>query len=343
MKETKIILVVITIIFLLSLGYNCEADTLLNGKTIRMVVTSGPGGGYDTYARMIKPYLDKYLSGCKVAIDNVEGAGGEIGKNLTYIAKPDGLTICLTSGSSMVFNAILQNDAVKYDIYRWTYLARLTVESSVLTVPKNSENLTFNDLVNSKKRLSFSASGIGDIDYFTLAIIAHVFGFDIIPVTGYAGSKEASMAAVRGEVDLWQSGIGSVLPLIQNGDVKPVLFYGAERDSRIPEVPTILELMNGEEYQLSEMDKKIIEAIIKIDEVRRVLLAPPGLGEKTTLILREAIYKALNDPELKEVSEKLNRPITYLEGEETAQLVKDIMRIEDLIKPIVENALKLAL
>ena len=341
MKNVQIIIVLLAIIILSSVGY-AGNEQLFNGKTIKMIVTNGPGGGYDTYARMISPFLEKYLPGSKVLVDNFGGAGGEIGRNLAYIAKPDGLTICFTSGSDIVFNTIMKADKVKYDIYQWIYLARVAIESSVLTVPTNSEYATFKDIVNSKKKLLFSPDGIGDVDYFTLALISHIFGFDIMPITGYTGSKEASMSAIRGEVDLYQSGIAIILPLVSNRSVKPILFYGVQRDTNISDVPTVLELINDEQYRLDEIDKKIIKAVIGVDEVRRVLLAPPGLDEKTTQILREAIYKALNDPELIEISKKINRPIVYLGGEEIAQLIKDVMEIKDLVQPILENALKLA-
>lgn len=342
MKRIHIIVLLIAIILFSGSGY-AEGNQLFSGKTIRMIVPYGSGGGFDTYARMVKPFLEKYLSGSIVVIDNVEGAGGEIGRNLAYIAKPDGLTICLTAGVDMVFNTIMETEGVKYDIYKWTYLSRLTVESSALTLPINSEYSTFKDIVNSNKRLLFSVDGIGDADYFILAIISHIFGFDILPVTGYAGNKEASMAAVRGEVDLWQSGIGTALPLILSGDIKPVLLYGTQRNPNIPDVPTIMEIINEEQFQLNEMDKKIINAVVGVDDIRRVLVAPPNLDDKTTFFLREAIYKALHDPELIEISNKLNRPIVYLSGEETTRLIKEAMEIGDLIKPIMENALKLAL
>lgn len=341
MRKIQIVLVLLVVILLSGSGY-AESDRFFEGKTIRMIVPYGPGGGFDTYARMIKPFLEKYLPGSTVMVDNVEGAGGELGRNLAYIAKSDGLTVCLTAGVDMVFNTIVGTEGVKYDINKWTYLARLTVESSVLTVPADSEYLSFNDLMISKKRLLFSVDGIGDADYFTLAIIAHIFGFDILPVTGYAGNKEASMAAVRGEVDLWQSGIGTALPLIQNGDIRPLLLYGTQRNPEIPDVPTVLEMMNTEKFQLSETQKNIIRAVIQADEVRRVIIAPPGLDENIKTILRQAIYKALHDPELIDISKQLNRPIVYLGGEEITQLIKETMEIRDLLKPIMLNALELA-
>lgn len=334
----------VAVVFMISLTGAASAETqpFYEGRTIRMVVPYGPGGGYDTYARMIQPYLEKYLPGSTVIVDNVEGAGGELGRNLAFIAKPDGYTICLTAGVDMVFNTIAESEGVKYQIDKWTYLARLTVESSVLTVPANSQFDSFEEIVSANKRISFAVDGIGDADYFTLGIAAHVFDFDILPVTGYAGNKEASLAAIRGEVDLWQSGLGTALPLIKSGDIKAIVVYSLEREPKLPEVPTIVELADNDSYGLGEIDKKIIKSIINVDEVRRVIIAPPGLDENRTDILREAVKKALHDPELIAFSRQMNRPIVYLEGEKIAQLINETMEIKDLIKPILEETLKLA-
>ncbi len=66
------------------------------------------------------------------------------------------------------------------------------------------------------------------------------------------------------------------------------------------------------------------------------------MDEEKTIILREALKKALNDFELIEFSEKINRPIVYLEGGKVAELISETMGIKDIIKPILVETLKLA-
>jgi len=68
------------------------------GKTVRMIVGSGVGGGYDVFSRLIAPYLAKTL-GATVIVDNVPGAGGLVALNKLYIAPPDGLQISLVQGT----------------------------------------------------------------------------------------------------------------------------------------------------------------------------------------------------------------------------------------------------
>lgn len=342
MKNLVCFLVVVVLILSLTPTGSAEAQPFYDGKTIRIIVTYGAGGGFDTYARMMQPYLEKYLPGSTVIVDNVPGAGGSIGLNLAYIAKPDGYTICLSDGKDMVFSTIAESEGVRYDIDKWTYLARITNESSILTVPIKSQFNSFEEIVNFDKRLSFSSPGVGAGEYFALGVVAHVFDFEIMPVTGYAGSKEASMAAVRGEVDLFQSAFGTTLSLIKNADVKAMVVYGLKREPELPEVPTLLEIVNDDDFGLGETDKKIIKAIISVNEVTKVIIAPPGLDESKTKILREAIKKALHDPELIAFSKQINRPIVYLEGEKIAQLINETMEIKELLKPILDETLKLA-
>jgi tripartite-type tricarboxylate transporter receptor subunit TctC len=334
----------VVVVLILSSTVAALADTLpfYEGKTIRIIVPHGVGGGFDTYARMVQPYLEKYLPGSTVIVDNVPGAGGSIGRNLAFIAKPDGYTICITDGIDMVYSTIAESEGVRYEIDKWTYLARIAAESSILTASAKSQFNSFEEIVDADKKLLYSTSGVGDGEYFALGVVAHVFGFEIIPVTGYAGSKESSIAVIRGDVDLWQYSSGTTLPLIKNGDVKAMVIYGLKREPELPEVPTLVEIVNDDDFGLGETSRKIIKAIINVGEVKRVIMAPPGLDESRTEILREAVKKALHDPELIARLKQINRPIVYLEGEKVAQLINEITEIRELIKPILDETLKLA-
>src|ERR1700740_1388210 len=70
-----------------------SAQQFYKGKTITYIVATTPGGGYDTYGRLIARYLQKYFSGSRVIVKNVPGAGNIIGANEIYASRPDGLTI----------------------------------------------------------------------------------------------------------------------------------------------------------------------------------------------------------------------------------------------------------
>ena len=68
----------------------CESH--LSSKTVRWIIPGPPGGGYDMYSRLIKPFYEEALK-VQVVIDNVPGAGGLIGAKILQEANPDGLTV----------------------------------------------------------------------------------------------------------------------------------------------------------------------------------------------------------------------------------------------------------
>jgi len=88
------------LIVLAGLGIPAHAQSFYSGKTVRILVGSSAGGGFDTYARAIGRYLGRHIPGNPtVIVENVPGAGGVIAANQLYrVAKPDGLTMSHFSG-----------------------------------------------------------------------------------------------------------------------------------------------------------------------------------------------------------------------------------------------------
>ena len=85
------------------------------GKTVRMLVGSGVGGGYDVFSRLIAPHLAKTL-GTTVIVENVPGAGGLVALNRLYVAPPDGLTISLVQGTMATLAQLTGDQAARYDM-----------------------------------------------------------------------------------------------------------------------------------------------------------------------------------------------------------------------------------
>src|SRR4051812_24286354 len=85
------------------------------GKTVRMIVGSGVGGGYDVFSRLIAPYLSKTL-GAQVIVENVPGAGGLLALNKLYVAPPDGLQISLSQGTMAAVAQLTGDQAARFDL-----------------------------------------------------------------------------------------------------------------------------------------------------------------------------------------------------------------------------------
>ena len=100
-----------------------EAAAFFQGKQVRFYTMGSPGGGYDTYMRALIPHLEKKL-GAKMLPTNEPGAGGLIAINRTINAPPDGLTIVLVGGETLVTAQLYDAPGVNYDVRKLVWLAR---------------------------------------------------------------------------------------------------------------------------------------------------------------------------------------------------------------------------
>src|SRR5262249_12122765 len=91
------------------------------GKTVKIIVGFGVGGGYDTYARMLAPYLREQLK-TTVIVENQPGAGGLSALNRLYAAPPDGLQLMLISGIASTLSQLVEQGEVRYDLSRVGHL-----------------------------------------------------------------------------------------------------------------------------------------------------------------------------------------------------------------------------
>src|SRR5215469_2480218 len=90
-------------------------ENYYKGKTVKIIVGYGPGGGYDVYARMIAPSLGRAL-GATVVVENQPGAGGLNALDKIYAAPPDGLQLMLVNGTAAAMAQLLGESSVRYDL-----------------------------------------------------------------------------------------------------------------------------------------------------------------------------------------------------------------------------------
>jgi tripartite-type tricarboxylate transporter receptor subunit TctC len=105
--------------------------------------------------------------------------------------------------------------------------------------------------------------------------------------------------------------------------VRVLVQTGAKRDSRLPDVPTLSELMN--EYKTPESSRRLAKLVLASGELGRPIVGPPGIPMDRVKVLRQAFMKALNDPELLAQARKLNLEIEPTGGDELEALAKEVM------------------
>src|SRR5512146_1119735 len=141
------------------------------GKTVTYIVATTPGGGYDTYGRLIARYLQKHLAGSRVLVKNVPGAGNIIGANEIYSSRPDGLTMGMFN-TGLIYDQLMGRNGVKFDLAKMSWIGKAASEGRGLLIRSGGPIKTFDDILKSKTPVKFAASGIGAASYNDTRILA---------------------------------------------------------------------------------------------------------------------------------------------------------------------------
>lgn len=291
-----------------------------SGNTVNIIVPYNTGGGFDRITRSVARQMEKHTD-AKFIVQNVPGANGLIGANQLYNASPDGLTIGLLPGTTLILAAMEDISGIAYDFPKYSFIGRVTAEEKVMFVRPDSEYENFDDIVNSDKPVRFGEIG-GSTDTFVFLVgLKHAMGLPIEIVPGYEGFHQIELAVMNGELDAGFAAVGSRYPRIRSGDLKGVAIFGAANPP-MPEYENLPLLPAG--HELEPGGEKILDSIMAMNEAHRVVAAPPGLPAARRAFLEDALKKSLQDPDLIEQWRKEAREVSFLSGEEYQKVAERI-------------------
>ncbi len=285
------------------------------GKTVRMIVGSGVGGGYDIFSRMIAPYLAKVL-GTTVVVENQPGAGGLLALNKLYVAAPDGLQISLTNGTGAAFALLTGDQAARFDLARFTYLATVGSPPGLWLVGPNSPIREVQQAIDAKMKWRWASSGgtsgLGIGAFFTCEALK----LECQVVQGYKGSADAGLAVTRGEMDALYVPESSANNFVKAKQNWALATMSRTKSRFFPDRPTIFEAARMDADGIWVMD-----FLANVEKLGRILIAPPGVPPARLAYLQEAVKQTLRNPQLIADGERAERIIEYLDPVGTYQNV----------------------
>ena len=290
----------------LAAGLSAPAQAQYPEKNIKFIIPYSPGGGFDTYVRMISPYLGKYLPGdAEVIPENMPGAGGRKGVTYTYRAKPDGYTIVVANVPGVAIPPIL-GKKVGYDLSKMTWLARLSTDHYLLGVSGSSKITKYSELaaMAKSKTIKLPGTGPGSTAYAMAKVMIGALGLKAEIVSGYKGTKEMTVALIRGDTEAAVLPNTSTRKYIQAGDVRPLVTTQSPSPFK---APTTSDIGHPELTGLS---------------INRIVGGPPGLPAAIRKALVNAFAKAMQDPGLIAAAKKAKRPFDPANGEESEQIIQ---------------------
>jgi tripartite-type tricarboxylate transporter receptor subunit TctC len=211
-------------------------------KPVQIVVAFAPGGSSDQVSRLVATYLTKKW-GQPVSVVNKPGGGGVVGTAAVAQAAPDGYTI----NNAMVNTVAFAPAAQSKNPYNWdsfTYLARVGVTPSVLTVNASSPYKTAKELVEAVKKdpakFKTGVSGLAGTGAFGIGQILHSSGVDPskVDMVSFNGGVLVVTNLAGGHVDFVAQQLPEVLEMVRAGKLRALMHTNPTRLAELPEVPT---------------------------------------------------------------------------------------------------------
>ncbi|PZW48099.1 tripartite-type tricarboxylate transporter receptor subunit TctC [Humitalea rosea] len=213
-------------------------------RPIRLVVPFPPGGTVDVTARLIVGKVTELLGGASIVIENVPGAGGNVGTQRVAHAAADGYTLLFTAPNLTINPSLMANsgfDAEK-DFVPVSLVAQIP---ELLISPLSAPFTTFPEFVAYARanpgKLSYSSAGVGSHPHVTMELMLHRLGLDVLHVP-YRGAAPALTDLIAGRVVLKLDSLATSAPHLGAGTIRAIGVASAQRLAQLPDVPTIAEM-----------------------------------------------------------------------------------------------------
>ncbi len=307
------------------------------GKTLRIVVGSAPGGGYDSYARLVARYLGKYTPGePTVVVENMAGAGSLIAANHVYNAAPkDGTSVAHFQGS-LALQQLFGASGVEIDMTKMQYLGAPMASTWVLAVTKDALAKTgvtkLEDTFGPNgKRLVLGANAPGDTNHDAVVILQQAMSANLKAVDGYDGTAKVRLAMQQGEVDggffSWESLKTSSLDEIQKG-TWVILVQMSERPLKdLPNAPTIASMIKTED-QKQFINFGIVEPTLFL----RPFAVAPGVPQDRAAALEAAFTKTVADPQFLAEAQKAKLDIAPVKAADIRKALNEYLNMPTQMK-----------
>ncbi|MDH3444653.1 MAG: tripartite tricarboxylate transporter substrate-binding protein [Deltaproteobacteria bacterium] len=314
------------------------AEPYYKGKTIRILVSSSPGGGTDSAGRLVARFLPKYLPGePDIIIQNMPGGGGVVANNyFNSEAKPDGLTI-LQDSTSTVNNFVRGGDRVKYDPRKYKVIAGLSRLGSLFVI----RNAVRERLTNRKAEPVVVGDSDGSRGWLAILLWgAEYIDWNVRFVYGYPGTGELVLALRQGEIDVWATGNTKLVKDLIRDDVVSV--FATEEEERredFPEVPTFLELLGNK--QPTGVSWQAYQNFLGSPDLDKFIFAPEGTPDNLVALLKEGVSKTLKNPEVKKQGDRFfGAGWKSHSGEKIAKLIRENIEVPKEAKEFIRKMRK---
>ena len=272
-------------LLLASLGIASAAETSWPTRPVKLIVAFAPGGPTDIFARLIGQKLAE-ATGQNFYVENLRGAGGNIGTGRAAQSAPDGYTVLITGGN--LTNNPFLFDHVPFDPLKDFAAVTLgAMTPVVLGVHPSVKAQSVKELVDLVRatpgKFSYASPGTGTPPQLVGALFQHALKLDLVHVP-FEGGGNAVLATVAGHTPISFGAAAPAVPLIKDGKLRALAVTGKARSPTLPDVPTMAEA------GFPEVEGATWTAVV----------VPAGTPQEIVAKLHSLVVAALAQPDVKD-------------------------------------------
>jgi len=301
------------------------------GKTITVYIGTTPGALYDQWGRILAQHMGKHIPGKPdMIVQNMPGAGHMIAANYVYNkTKPDGLSLIGSIVPTLYFDQLVGRKEAQYDWAKFVWIGSPVQGESQMYMRADTPYKTIEDVRNAKEPPRCGAQGTSDSAYYLPKLFEETIGTKFNLVQGYPGGPEIDLAVERGEIHCRAFTIEAFMSREpyhtwrKKGFVRNIIQTGKKRDAKLPETPTLWELIDR--YKTPDPSRRLATLMLASGQLGRPMMATPGVPADRVKILRDAFNATMKDSEFLTDIDKRQFDLDPVPGEELENIVKDVM------------------
>ncbi len=313
-----------------------NVEEFYRGKQIRLIIGEGPGGGYDTYARLLGDHLGKFIPGNpKIVAQNMPGAGTLRATNHIYaVANRDG-TVLATAQRFVFIMPLLDLAGAQFDSTKFSYVGSMSEDVGTCIAWRESGFQSIEDL--KRRQFTIGTGGAGSQLTTFAAALSNTLGLKLKVIKGYQSGQDMNLAMERREID-GRCGVSysSIKTLnaewLEKDKIVVLLQLGIEPQSALPKVPVFVDLVKD------ERDKLALEVLMTPTKIARPVFGPPAIPSDRLEALRKAFDQTMKDDSFRNDARIRNVEIIPLGGQRMEDLVK---HLHDMPPAVVARAKEL--
>jgi tripartite-type tricarboxylate transporter receptor subunit TctC len=288
-------------------------------RAVTITVPFAAGGGSDLLARLVAKNLEERL-GKPFIVDNRPGAGTTLAAMQVVRAEPDGHTLMQATSSTMAINVTMTKKLPYEPLKDLVPVALLSSSPFFLVVSENSPIKSVKELIEIARAkpnsLNYGSGGPGSMHHLSTELLLSLTGIQMTHVP-YKATPPATNDLIAGHIQVLFGDTTSLLPLIQQGKLRPLAVTTAKRSPAAPDVPAMAETVPGFESASWQM-----------------LVAPGATPPEVIALLNREVHAIFSEPAVIAELERrgIGPALTGPPAEVQAFVKNEIVRWSDVVR-----------